>query len=71
MSPRRAIPHHKKQGVSPLVFVIGGIVLVLVVIGADWLSKIQPTTPSSLSASSRTVGDSQATISFAEFSDFQ
>ncbi|MBI5030711.1 MAG: hypothetical protein HZB51_09300 [Chloroflexi bacterium] len=69
MSPRRTIPQQKK-GLSPLVFVMGGIVVVLVIVGADLLSKALPTT-SSFSANSRTAGDPKSTISFTEFSDFQ
>ena len=69
MSPRRTIPQ-QKRGLPPLVFVIGGIVLILVIVGADLISKALPTTPS-LSAGSRTVGNPKATIAFTEFSDFQ
>lgn len=75
MSPRRAIPQHKKQRMSPLLLVIGSMALVLVVVGIDLLSKMQPSatipSASSLSANSRTAGDPEATISFAEYSDFQ
>lgn len=75
MCPRRSIPQHKKQGISPVLIVVGSILIVLGVVSVDFLTKIQsPATPpsvSGLSTNSRTAGNLQATISFTEFSDFQ
>jgi hypothetical protein len=83
MSPRRPNPEKKQSGL-PTWLVLAGIVavaLIVVLVGADFLSKAMtqtavPTGPSSVSATGitrtgRTEGDPNAPINFVEYSDFQ
>lgn len=76
MSPRRAVPHKKKEGGLPTWVIAVGIG-VLVVIGVVVLFTLQ--TPSSTPASSstgittsgKTKGDPNAKIALVEFTDFK
>ncbi len=82
MSPRRAIPQQQKRRQLPPWLIVSGLVVFIVLavlVGADFLSKAQPTSaPSSstltfdgITASGRTLGDAKAPIAFVEYSDFQ
>jgi hypothetical protein len=82
MSPRRTAPPLKKQSGLPtwLVFAgIAAIIILAVVVGADFWSKSQPSpvasvsaiTERGLTANGRTLGDPKARLVVIEFSDFQ
>ncbi len=80
MSPRRAPPQKKQTGLPSWIFVAAAAVIVVVVlaIGLDFVSKInttppQPTTVSTagIVRSGRTEGDPNAPIALTEYSDFQ
>ncbi len=76
MSPRRAVPKSKKETRLPTwVYALGiGVVVVLAGIGLFILqtpqASVSPAGPSTTSTS-RTKGDPNAKIDFAEYSDFQ
>ncbi len=77
MSPRRAVPQ-KPQGGTPSWLVVAGVAIVAVIaviIGADFVTKIQPPpagpSVSGVTASGRTRGDANAPVNFVEYSDFQ
>lgn len=76
MSPRRAIPEKKKDGLPTWVVAAGiGVVVVVGVIVLFILqtpSAPSPTPPSTgVTAAGTTKGDPNALIPFVEFSDFQ
>lgn len=82
MSPRRTALPLKKQSGLPTWLVFAGIAVIIilaVVVGADFWSKSQLATvssPSSLTergitANGRTLGDPKARLVVIEFSDFQ
>lgn len=82
MSPRRTAPQRKERSSVPPWLIVGGLALFVVlagVVGADFLSKSQPSPASAitavtergLTANGKTLGDSNAPIAVVEFSDFQ
>lgn len=77
MSPRRAVPQKKQESGLPTWLIAAGIVVAVVaviVVGADFLSKAQPSGAIPVSGSTgtgRTKGNPQARVELVEFSDFQ
>ena len=81
MSPRRSAPQRKQNHRLPIWVVIVGIGVVLVIavlVGVDFASKLQPTSPpvpsnvlNSIAVNGRTLGDPASAIDLVEFSDFQ
>ncbi len=85
MSPRRTAPAKEQSGLPKwlVLAAIVAIALVVVIVGADFLTKLQANSapqaaigPTSVSTSgivrsARTEGDPNAPINFVEYSDFQ
>ncbi len=72
--PTKATP---KGGLPPwlIITAIVAVAVVAVIVGADFLMKLQPTPTAPVAtnvvASGRTQGDPNAPVSFVEYSDFQ
>ena len=75
MSPRRAAPQKKQDGLPTWVIVVGiGVVVILGVIGLQMVQSppaAAPVTGNSISAPGRTIGNTNSKVAFVEFSDFQ
>ncbi len=77
MSPRRIDPKTKTQssGLPTWVIAVGiGVVVVLAAVGLFLIqtpAAPAPTTGGSITASGRTIGNSNSKVAFVEFSDFQ
>ena len=73
MSPRRSAPQKKQGGLPSWVIPVG--IGVVVVVGILALAILQPPSApvptAGLTASGRTIGDSNSKVAFVEFSDFQ
>lgn len=81
MSPRRPVPQKKKTSGLPSwvpIAAVAVIVIVVLAVGLDFVSKINTTPPVPTSVSTagiiragRTEGDPNAPVTLVEFSDFQ